>query len=221
MGSLLIELVPSALGLVVTPAAIAAVILFLTSKRPVANAVAYASPFLLVYAGLAAVVLLLSAAATDPLISARTKHFVMLAVGLLLLGLAAWNVVRQDQSEGMPRRRPGWTARVESATPPMALGIGLVLAGLNPNMPILLAGLATVAAAEVSTGSQVVGAAFLVVASQVGLAGPILWYVLHPEAAARGLNRVKSWLAVHTRAVDLGVLTVFGTVFTVKGLAGL
>jgi hypothetical protein len=62
---------------------------------------------------------------------------------------------------------------------------------------------------------------FLLLGAQVGLAGPILWYVARPASAARGLARVREWLTRHERLVDLGVLFVFGALFTLKGLAGL
>jgi hypothetical protein len=99
--------------------------------------------------------------------------------------------------------------------------LGLVLAVLNPDVPILLAGLATIAAAGVPGGEQLAGVVFLLAGAQVGLAGPILWFVVRPAAAARGLGRAREWLARHERPVDLGVLSVFGALFTLKGVAGL
>ena len=60
----------------------------------------------------------------------------------------------------------------------------------------------------------------LLAGSQVGLVGPILWFVVRPASAARGLGRVTEWLARHEKVVDLGVLVVFGLLFTVSGLHG-
>jgi hypothetical protein len=97
----------------------------------------------------------------------------------------------------------------------------VAVAVLNPNIPILLGGLTAIAAAEVSTAAQLVGAVFLLTGSQLGLAGPILWYAARPASAEPGLERVRDWLARHERLVDLGVLVVFGALFTAKGLAGL
>jgi FtsH-binding integral membrane protein len=218
MGPLLVELLPFAAGLALTPAAIATGILFLGSKRPLADAIAFAAAFSLVYAGLAAVVLAAAGAASQPLVDDRTKNGITLAIGLLLLALA---LVAWLRARDRPPHRPRWLDMVDTASPREALGLGVALAVLNPNVPILLAGLATVTAADVSTADQVVGAVFLLAASQVGLAGPILWYVVRPAAAGRGLDRVKDWLARHERLVDLGVLLVFGALFTLTGLAGL
>jgi threonine/homoserine/homoserine lactone efflux protein len=217
MGSLLVELLPFAAGLAVTPAAIATGILFLGSKRPLGNAIAFAAAFSLVYAGLAAVVLGAAHAATEPLIAERTKNAITLAIGLLLLFLALLAWLR---GRGRPPHRPRWLDMVEDASPREALGLGVALAVLNPNIPILLAGLATVTAADVSTADRIVGAVFLLAASQLGLVGPMAWYVARPAAAGRDLDRIRDWLARHERPVDLGVLVVFGVLFTATGLGG-
>lgn len=218
MGSLLVELVPFAAGLAVTPAAIATGILFLSSKRPLGNAIAFSAAFSLVYAGLAALALFVAQASTGPLIGQGTRHRLTLAIGLLLLALA---LVLWLRGRGRPPHRPRWLDMVEDASPREAFGLGVAIAVVNPNIPILLGGLATIAAADVSTAAQVAGAVLLLAGSQLGLMGPILWYVARPASAGRGLTRAREWLARHERPVDLGVLVVFGLLFTASGLRGL
>lgn len=200
----------------VTPGPIATGILFLGSPRPLANALAFAAAFLLVYAGLAAFVLVVAGAADEPLVDQPTKNRITPVIGLLLLAVALLVWLR---GRGRPPHRPRWLDRVEDASPREALGLGVALAVLNPNIPILLAGLATIAAADVSSAGEFWGAVLLLAASQLGLTGPILWYAAQP-AAARGLGRVKDWLARYERLVDLGVLVVLGALFTLSGLSG-
>jgi len=110
---------------------------------------------------------------------------------------------------------------VEDASPREAFGLGVALAVVNPNIPILLGGLTAITAADVSTAAQIAGAVLLVAASQLDPAGPFLWYVARPAAAGRGLERTRDWLARHKQLLGLGVLLVFGALFTLKGLAGL
>jgi threonine/homoserine/homoserine lactone efflux protein len=218
LGSLLLQLLPFAIGLAATPGAIATGILFLGSKQALANAIAFAAAFSLVYAGLAAVVLLIAGAADEPLIDDRTKSIVTLAIGLLLLALALLVWLR---GRGRPPQRPRWLDMVDTANPREALGLGVALAVLNPNIPILLGGLTTIAAADVSAADEFWGTVFLLAASQLGLAGPILWYVARPASASRSLDRIKDWLARHEKLVDLGLLVVFGALFALSGLRGL
>lgn len=189
MASVLVDLIPSAIGLALTPAAIAAGILLLSSARPVANATALA--FALVYAGISAAVLAVAASSSGPLLSERTKSLIEIGVGGLLIALAAGTMLRGRAGQHKPSRLLGNLDRVR---PRQAFGLGPVLATLNPNVPILIAGLAVIGAADLTTAGRIVGVIFLVAASQLGLAGPILWYLAHPERAARGLGRLRTWI---------------------------
>ena len=158
MGSLLLELLPFAVGLAVTPTAIATGILFLGSQRPFANAVAFAAAFSLIYAGLSVLVLVLAYGATEPLVDPHAKSVVTLAIGLLLLALALLTGPRPGRR---PRRQPRWLAMIDDADPREAFGLGVALAVLNPNIPILLGGLTTIVAADVSAAAQFWGAVLL------------------------------------------------------------
>lgn len=219
MGSLLLELIPFAAGLAITPAAIASCILFLSSRRPAANAVAFAAAFALVYVLIAAAILAASQSASGEIVPEQTKAALTLVVGIVLLSLAAAGVLHGQA--GPATRAPGWMRGIDTAGPRVAFGLGLALAVLNPNIPILIAALATIAAAEVSEGQEIIASAVLVAASQLGLAGPIAWFVTHRRSATSGLAAVKAWLGRHEHVVNLAVLLVFGALFTVNGLSGL
>jgi hypothetical protein len=74
MDSLFIDLLPSALGLAVTPGAIAACILMLSvTSRPVANASAYAGAFALAYTAFSILILAVTGAASEPIIDKTIK----------------------------------------------------------------------------------------------------------------------------------------------------
>lgn len=102
MASVLVDLIPSAIGLALTPAAIAAGILLLSSARPVANATALA--FALVYAGISATVLAVAASSSGPLLSERTKSLIEIGVGGLLIALAAGTMLRGRAGQHKPSR---------------------------------------------------------------------------------------------------------------------
>jgi hypothetical protein len=225
MGSLLAELVPFVVGLAITPAAITVTILLLGSKRPVANASCFAVAFAIVYGIVSIVVLAVSGTRSKPLISSGTKAVITLCVGLVLLLFAILTEVRHRRAEVLPAdapaRRTGLLATINTATPAKAFSLGLILAVLNPNIPILLAGLATIAAAPVSLAGRAVGAVLLVAGAELGLLGPLGWYLLRPATATTMLERAKGWLARHEHALDLAVLIIFGAIFTIKGAVGL
>lgn len=209
----------------ITPAAIATTILFLGSKRPVGNATAFAAAFAFVYTVNAAVILYLSTGVSETVVDDHTKSLITAIIGIVLLDFAVAGVIRsrgRRASRVAPRvRTPGWMTAVDTAGPRVAFGLGLALAILNPNIPILIAGLTTTAAAGVSTGDQVLAATFLIAFSQIGLAGPIIWFVSHRSSAERGLSAVKGWLERREEAVNSAMLIVFGALFTISGINGL
>lgn len=218
MGGLVLELIPSMIGLMATPIAIAGGILLLGTARPFANALAFMAAFLLAYTVIAAVVVGFATASAEPLLSVRAKADIEIGIGALLLLLAVPLIVKRRDRRRARRAKKGLAARLHEATPPFAFGAGLTLAVLNPNVPILVAGLAVVAASD--TG-HVVGAVLLVVAAVSGLLIPIVWRWLAPASAPRVLARVTAWITAHDRTVNITILLVFGTTFLVKGLAGL
>jgi len=220
VGGALVELLPAALGLALTPAAIVLAVLLLQTTRPVANVLAFATAFAVVYGASTAVVLTASATADEPLLSVHTKDEIAAGVGGLLLVLAVVGFLR-GRRRGGPPRRPKLKSMVESARPASAFGLGTVLAIVNPNLAILAAGLTTVVAAGLATGAQITLGTLLVLASEIGILGPLAWFLLRRRQAEHALAGITDWLGRNEHAVDLAVLAVFGLVFTVKGLAGL
>jgi threonine/homoserine/homoserine lactone efflux protein len=220
MGSLLVELVPTMLGLAITPTAIVTGILFLSSRRSTANAGAFAAAFAIIYLVITVVVLAFSSSTANPLISEHSKHIGEIAIGLLLL---AGGVVSLLHGRLTPttQKKASVIDTVDSATPQKAFSMGVALAILNPNIPILLAGLAAIAAANLSSFSSFIAGLLLVIASIIGMLVPIIWFKAQPVSAKRALDRLKQWLVKHQHALNLGVFFIFGAVFTIKGLNGL
>ena len=219
MVELLVELLPFTLGLAITPIAIAACIAFLSSSRPVPNALAFTAPFAIAYTIIALVFLIVTGGSDEPLVGASTKDALGIALGLLLLLLALRTYL---SGRNRPTRaKSGLLDRIGTATPRVAFVIGLVLAVLNPNVPILMAGLSTVAAADVPNAERVVGTAELVLGAVSIMLACIVWFVLRRESATRNLARVHAWLSKNEREVNITLLLVFGTLFFLKGLVGL
>jgi hypothetical protein len=218
MGSLGVELWPFAAGLAAAPAAIAACILLLGSKRPVANAVAFAGAFALVDGAVAAVVLA-GAGRAPALGGGRAGHHAALSLGLLLLGLAVVSVLRRPP--GIRRTQPRRLTTIDLARPRLALGLGLALAVLSPNPLILTAGTVAVAATKVPTPARLAAVAVLVLAAQLGLAVSLAWHLAGPASSARRLPAIRLWLLRNDRLVELAVLVLLGALFTARGASTL
>jgi hypothetical protein len=215
MGSLVVGLWPFAAGLAVAPAAIAACVLLLGSKRPVANASAFAAAFALVDSAVTAVVLAGARGVTRSLGGGRAGQHAALSLGLLLLGVAVVSVLRRPS--GVRRVQPRRVTTIDLAKPRLALGLGLALVFLSPNPLIVAAGSVAVAAAKVPTPARLVAAAVLVLAAQIGLAACLAWHVVRPSTSASALPALRLWLLRNDRLVELTVLVLFGAIFTARG----
>ncbi len=217
MGSLMVALWPFAAGLAVAPAAIAACILLLGSKRAVANASAFAAAFALVDSAVSAV--MLAGAGRLPrslgLGGGRAGQHAAMTLGLLLLGVAVVSVLRRPP--GVRRGPPRRLTTIDLAKPRLALGLGLVLVFLSPNPLIVAAGSVAVAAAKVSAPARLAAAALLVLAAQLGLATSLAWHLARPRSSARALPALRIWLLRNDRLVELTLLVLFGAIFTARG----
>lgn len=218
MGELIVELIPSMLGLMVTPGVVAGAIMLLGTPRPFAGALAFMSGIVLVYAVIAGIVVSTAAADPEPLLSDRAKNIVQLVVGTVLLAIATLLVLRRGNRRRVRRAKRSFLAQLSTASPPFAFGSGLAVALINPNVAILIAGLAVVAAAD--TG-HLAGAGLLVLASVTGIIVPVLWRALAPASARRHLGAIRRWISAHDRTMNIAMLVVFGTTFVVKGWTGL
>jgi LPXTG-motif cell wall-anchored protein len=125
-----------------------------------------------------------SAASGEPLLSDDDKAVAAVVVGAVLLLLGVLTLRRRRRQEGPPKRSR-MLAMIDDANTLEALGIGLVMSILNPNVAILFGGLAAVAAADVSDAGRIIAAAVLVGAALIGLVGPVLWYLVDRERLRR------------------------------------
>jgi hypothetical protein len=139
-------------------------------------------------------------------------------LGLLLLAMAARNWKSRPAPGEVPPA-PKWMAGIDTLAPGKALGMGLLLAGLNPkNLALSLAAGAALAGLALSTSEAVVSLAVFVVVGSLSIAGPVLYSLLGGEKARERLDALKDWLAVHNSAVMAVLFLVFGVDLIAKGL---
>jgi hypothetical protein len=134
-----------AVGIVLSPIPIVAVVLMLTTARARSNGLAFVAGWLLGLAVVGAVVLGIAGGAGsyssgEP---ATWVSRLKIALGVLFLAMA----VRQFQSRPAPGQEaplPKWMARIDQFKAPMALGLGVLLTAFNPkNLPLAAGAAAT------------------------------------------------------------------------------
>ncbi|MGH8950550.1 MAG: GAP family protein [Acidimicrobiia bacterium] len=220
MGSAIGQILPTAIGVAISPIPIIAVVLLLASPKGSGKALGFLLGWL-VGLGIVGVVVLLVA---DPA-GASTDAGPADWVGWLLVVLGALAILLGiRQFRGRPRGdeeppMPKWMAAIDKFTTGRSTLIGFVLAALNPkNLTLTLAAAATIAAAGLSTTDSYIVLAVFVLIGTLGLAIPIGIYFLGGDKAEQTLEELHHWLAVHNAAIMSVLFVVIGAKLLGSGL---
>jgi Sap, sulfolipid-1-addressing protein len=217
------EVLTFAVGVAISPVPIIAVTLMLFSQRARVNG----PMFLLGWVVAVAVVsggAYLIAEQADAATSSTTTESIgwgRIVLGVLLLLLAARNW-RSRPAPGAEPELPKWMGGIDALTPPKALGLGLLLGGVNPkNLMLAAAAGAGLAELGLSTGDAVGSLIVFVAIASITIAAPVVYYLLGGDSARGRLDAMKQWLAVHNDAVMAVLFLVFGAKLIADGLPSL
>ncbi len=217
------EVLTYAVGVAISPVPIIAVILMLFSPRARINGPMFLLGWvvaLVVVSGGAYLLADAGHAATDST-AADSVGWSHIVFGVLFLLLAArqW---RNRPGEGVQPQVPKWMAGVDTFAPAKALGLGALLAGLNPKNLLLSVGAGTsLAAVGPSASEAAVSVTAFVVIGSTSVAAPVIYYLVGRDRAKTQLDAAKSWLGTHNSAVMTVLFLVFGVNLVAKGLVPL
>jgi threonine/homoserine/homoserine lactone efflux protein len=210
---------PYAVGVAISPVAIASVLLLLTCRRPVATGTSFA-------VGWTASIAMLSAALA---VLVRTtdvtnQHPAWVAVLELMLGSAflvatATLVGRRERREA---RSVSVLTTVDTLTPAHAAGLGVVLSAANPKVLALALGAAvTLTGASASTATTAEAVLLFTTVGAAGVAVPLAFYVAFPSRSRSMLGRTRAALVRHETVVLILLGLAIGALFLVDGLRSL
>ncbi|HET7093691.1 MAG TPA: GAP family protein, partial [Thermomicrobiales bacterium] len=129
---------------------------------------------------------------------------------------------RSRPQPGAAAKAPGWMTSLEKATPAAALGLGAVLAGVNPkNLAFTIAAAVAIAEARLTAGQQLIPVAVYALLGSVGVVAPVIWRALARERASATLASWRDWLTVNYGTVMAVIFIVFGVKLFTNGLGGL
>jgi threonine/homoserine/homoserine lactone efflux protein len=216
-GSVLIELIPLALIVALSPLSIIPAVLVLHSPRPRPTGLAFMVGWLVGLFVLAAIFVevssLIGSLGRPPSWASWLR--VVIGAALIVFGVFRWITRNRAHT-------PGWMRSLTGLTPPRALVTAAALVVVNPKV------LFVCAAAGLAIGTAGLGVAgawsavvyyMLVAGSTVAI--PILAYALSGDRLDNALTRLKDWMERHNAALVAVILIVIGLLVLYKGIHGL
>jgi len=217
------EVLPMAVAVATSPIQVIAVLVLLFSERGRSTGSAFALGWLVGLACVGALTLVLA----DPArVDSRNEPSTVGSILQLILGgLLLWLAVRQwtgRPQDGQAAKTPKWMAGLERASPAKVAVMGAALSGLNPKFVVFTISAAlSVAQTGTSVSGAIVGLAIFIVLASSTVIGPVVWYFLAPDSAARVLGGWHSWLVANTTLVMTLLFLIFGVLLISKGVSGL
>jgi threonine/homoserine/homoserine lactone efflux protein len=223
MGQVIGDLLPLALGVAISPVPIMAVILMLLAPKAGGTSTGFLIGWV---AGIviATVVFVVVASVTgleaggEP---SAASSWIKIALGVVLVALAVvqW---RGRPHDGEQPTMPGWMTAIDTFTPLKAIGLGFLLAAVNPkNLAMAIAAGVAIGGSGLPTGPTVVAIAVFTVLAASTVAAPVIAYAVASGRMAKPLDSLRRWLVDNNATVMATLLLVIGVVLAGKGIAGL
>ena len=212
MGGAIGQVLPTAVGVAVSPLPIVAVVLMLATPRGPANGPAFVAGWLIGLAIVGAIMLSIASGvgATDRGRPATWVSALKLALGVLLLlaGVRQW---RGRPREGDEAPMPKWMGALETFTPLKAFGAGGLLAAANPkNVLLAIAAASAIAQTGIPAGQQAIVYAIFGVIATIGVGAPVAVYFVLGRRSALVLDHLKTWMVHNNTAIIAVLFLVFG-----------
>lgn len=215
------NLLPSAVGVALSPIPIIAVILMLATPKGRSNGIAFALAWIVGLVAVSVIVLFVAGGADDASSStADTVNWAKVAFGVLFL-LMAGKQFRSRPKTGETAALPKWMQTIDTFTPVKSGGLGLLLSAVNPkNLALTLAASASIAQAGLGGTDSAIAVAVFVVIASLTVVGPVLFYVFAPNTARKPLDALRAFMMEHNAVIMVVVLVVLGAKLIGDGIAG-
>ena len=133
---------------------------------------------------------------------------VMVAAGVARLG-SVLRFVSNAVMVGFVSAVGPWIGVVDGIRPTMALGLGALLAGLNPkNLLLVVAGAVAITETGIPAGQQAAAYTVFAFVGSLGVAVPLVIYLATGDRAPETLARLKRWLGMHNNVITSGLCLV-------------
>jgi threonine/homoserine/homoserine lactone efflux protein len=222
MGDAIGQMLPTAVGVAISPLPIVAVVLMLVTPRGRVNGIAFVLGWMLGLAVVGAIVLSVasSAGASDEGEPATWVSVLKLVLGLLALLIGVRQYRGRPHGDAAPEP-PKWMRALDQFTPVKAAGAAAALSAVNPkNLLLAVAGAATIAQTGIEAGEQAIAYAVFVIVASLGVGAPVVIAVVMGDRSRELLDRLKDWMASNNAVIMAVLLVVIGTKLIGDAISG-
>lgn len=220
MGAAIGQSLAIAVGILISPMPLVALVLMLVSRNAKANGTAFVVGWVGGIVILTALVAALVGTSTHTDTGAATwVGWVKIVIGLLLLvlGVHSW---RGRPAAGEVTPAPKWMAAIDEFSPLKAAGLAVLLGTINPkNLLLAVSGGVAIASATVSTGQQVGAAVVFALVASLGMLTLFGIYLVMGERAGALLKSIKQWMIANNTVIMTVLLLVLGAKVLGDGVA--
>ncbi len=223
MAEALAGVLPIAVGIIVVPLPIAAVIVILFSPRATPNGFAFLGGWVTGLVAVGGLTLLLADGGhvADEAGPARWASAIKLLFGVALLFLAYRSFEKRPRPGEEPAP-PAWMSAIESYSAAKAARLGLLLSAANPkNVLLVVSAMTGVALVGLPVGQTVIVLAVFVAVCSVGITVPLAYALVGGAGARDVLAGWRTWLVANNAVVVAVVLLVLGVLVLFDSLAAL
>jgi len=221
MISSVLDVLPSAVGVAISPLPIVSLILILMSNKAKANGVAFLAGWLI---GLM-IIGVIGLNLIDP-DGGKDKHnpvvlWIQVIVGILVLVLAAKNWMNRPRTNLEPKM-PKWMQNLSKMPWYIAFGLAIFFIVLNPkNLALALDGVTSIAEDPISTAAQYGTLIIYTLVASLSIAAPVVYYFSGGAGAKKLLSKLKGWLVKNNAVIMAVVLLLVGLKITIEAIAKL
>ncbi|MFC1412864.1 GAP family protein [Streptacidiphilus sp. N1-12] len=213
MGDAIGQMLPSAVGIAISPLPLIAVILMLATPNGRTNGIAFAAGWTGAL-GIATAALALLGSGADASSGDGTPatwaSWLKLALGLLFALLAVKQFTSRPH-QGQEAATPGWMKAIDQFTPAKAAALSATLAVANPkNLVLVVGGALAIAGSTAGTGGKTVAGIVMVLIASLCTTVPLAVYLFGGQRATTTLDSWKAWMSAHNSAIMTVVLAVLG-----------
>ncbi|MEA1978872.1 MAG: GAP family protein [Chloroflexota bacterium] len=217
------EILPFAIGIALSPMAIAAIILMLFTQKARSNSLAFLAGWALGISIVGVVVLALVNVGVSMLGGGSQTidlGIVKVIFGVLLFVAAAMEW-RGRTPKGQEPEMPKWMVAIDKISAGKALGLAIFLSALPKNLMLNVTATTTIANAGLAVGEQIIALFIFIIVANLTIAAIVMLYLFTGERSEKILATWKTWMIVHNSTALTVLYVVYGFILVIPQIISL